>query len=116
MYNLWSYLAHNLSKLRIVMQVKVAVECHWRDDHAVAACVEAFKYPFTSIVAAPIFRCDQRQFNAWTFRQFFEFALGSARDQRLRDHQYTHLISSSSSSSCSVDRSLHKKKRFQSPS
>ena len=83
MHNGWTYLAHNLSQFWIEMQVEVAIEGHGRDNHAISSGVEPFEHLFAAIIALPVRRRDQRQFDAGAFRQLFEFALRGAGDQGL---------------------------------
>src|SRR5436190_337137 len=50
--------AHDRAKLRIVVQVKIAIERHRRLYHVVAASVEPFEYLLTAVVALPVRRGD----------------------------------------------------------
>ena len=81
MHDFGAYLVHNLAELRVVMQVKVAIEGYGGDDHAIAACIEAFKNLFATVVALPVLGCHQSQFDARTFRQLFELTLRGPCDQ-----------------------------------
>ncbi len=59
-HNFRADLAHNLAQLRVIMQVKVAIQSHRCDNHAIAARVEAFEHLFTAIVALPVLGRHQR--------------------------------------------------------
>ena len=63
------------------MQVEVAIEGYWRDNHAIATGIESFEYLFAAIVALPVWRSDQRQLDIGTFRQLLEFALRGTGNQ-----------------------------------
>src|SRR5579875_3340452 len=92
MHDLWLHILHDLAQLRIIVQVEIAVEFHGRDDHGIAVGVETLKHLLTAIVTLPVFRRDQRKFNAGTLRQFFQFALRGARNESFGNHQYTHKL------------------------
>src|SRR5579864_6258790 len=81
MHDLWKNLAHNLAEARIVVEVKVAVEGHGRDDDTIACRVARFKDLLAAIVSIPIGGCHQRKFDPRTFRQFFKLALRGTRDE-----------------------------------
>ena len=59
MYHLWPHFAHNLAKLRIVVQVKVAIQSHWRNNHAISSRVEAFKDLLATIITLPVWGCHE---------------------------------------------------------
>src|SRR5947209_4552109 len=59
MDHLWTYLVHNLTQFRIVVQMEIAIESHISDNHTIAIGIEAFEHLFTAIIALPVRRRNQ---------------------------------------------------------
>src|SRR6266568_378176 len=110
MQDLRAYLAHDLAQAWVVIEMKMAIEHHRCDDRAIAPGVARLKNLLAAIIGQPVSRRDKSEFDARTKRQFFQFALCSARHKGFRDHQYAHSIIAIVS--CSAQMPLRRRPRF----
>ena len=58
-HNLRAQLAHDLAQSRVIMQVKVAIESHWGNNHLVTRGIETFKHLLAAVVTLPVGRSDE---------------------------------------------------------